>query len=315
MNDSTTRSAVVLLLSVALLSAPGAVLAAGKKDQGREEARRLQQKVGALEQEKTQLSSEKSELENKLKNASEQVKRSSAAASRKQAELARSLQAAEEEKAALTAKLAAAEQKSAELGKALAETSASLKRTQGQLADAQAQHQQERALYTAKNESLHRAGVELIGLYRQKDWMSSLLQKEPLTGLKAVDAENMLDEYREKLDQEYVERQQDERRNMARQQAIAQIEEQQKAERERIAREQADREIYARVKATQQYELDWLAHAVAETIEVGATDEAGWERAQHQWNAKKKPAAEAKPRGDLERIARKVKTFFETTEW
>jgi len=48
---------------------------------------------------------------------------------------------------------------------------------------------------TTKNESLHRLGVALIKQYEEKSCLGSVLQREPLTQLKSVDVENMVDEF------------------------------------------------------------------------------------------------------------------------
>ena len=54
----------------------------------------------------------------------------------------------------------------------------------------------------SKNQAQHRYGMELLEKYQNKGCTSALLQKEPFTGLKQVQIENMLELYREKLDQQ-----------------------------------------------------------------------------------------------------------------
>lgn len=51
-----------------------------------------------------------------------------------------------------------------------------------------------------KNLEMYQANVELMELYRSKGPIKSLLQAEPVTGLKSVAIENTLQEYRLKLD-------------------------------------------------------------------------------------------------------------------
>ncbi|MCK6371918.1 MAG: hypothetical protein L6Q83_11475 [Gammaproteobacteria bacterium] len=55
-----------------------------------------------------------------------------------------------------------------------------------------------------KNLQLYEANVELLALYRNKGAWSALLQREP-TGLKNVEIENVLQEYRLKLDDSLTE--------------------------------------------------------------------------------------------------------------
>ncbi|HKJ09757.1 MAG TPA: hypothetical protein VKA76_11795 [Gammaproteobacteria bacterium] len=50
-----------------------------------------------------------------------------------------------------------------------------------------------------KNIKLYEANVDLLKRYADKGVMAALLQKEPVTGIKQVKVENILQEYREKL--------------------------------------------------------------------------------------------------------------------
>jgi len=57
----------------------------------------------------------------------------------------------------------------------------------------------------AKNLKLYEYNVELMNIYADKGVMDSLLQREPFTGIKQVEVENILEEYSYKLDQQKVE--------------------------------------------------------------------------------------------------------------
>lgn len=57
----------------------------------------------------------------------------------------------------------------------------------------------------AKNLKLYEYNVELMNVYASKGVMDSLLQREPFTGIKQVEVENILEEYGYKLDQQKVE--------------------------------------------------------------------------------------------------------------
>jgi chromosome segregation ATPase len=52
----------------------------------------------------------------------------------------------------------------------------------------------------AKNEKLYAYGTELLAAYQRKGPLDALLQREPLLGLKQVEIDNVLQEYRDKLD-------------------------------------------------------------------------------------------------------------------
>jgi chromosome segregation ATPase len=57
----------------------------------------------------------------------------------------------------------------------------------------------------AKNLKLYEYNVDLMNIYADKGVMDSLLQREPFTGIKQVEIENILEEYSYKLDQQKVE--------------------------------------------------------------------------------------------------------------
>jgi len=56
----------------------------------------------------------------------------------------------------------------------------------------------------AKNLKLYEYNVELMNVYARKGVMDSLLQREPFTGIKSVEVENILEEYSYKLDGQKV---------------------------------------------------------------------------------------------------------------
>ena len=261
------------LLALALVSAAGSAVAANDKKDGKDQARRLQQKINALEQEKSQLVQAKSQMEGQLKETTEQfnqAKRSVEAANRKGSSLDKALKAAEDDKAELEEKLAKAEQKLVETEKTLAETAGILRQTQESKSQIEASltlRTQEFSACSTKNESLHRLGVALIKQYEEKSCLGSVLQREPLTQLKSVDIENMVEEYREKLDQELVNQRLEERQKLAQQKADAQNAEQQKAEREKAERLKAEQEKAERLKAKQQKNLDRITRKVKEFFE------------------------------------------------
>ena len=192
------------LLILVLAASAGQAFASDRKDS---QSRKLLQRINSLEQEKAQLSQANSQLEDQVKSVTEQLnqaRQNAEAANRKGASLEKALKAADDEKAELSGKLAQSEQQLNETSEILHTTQEARDRLQSSLDE----HLQELSACTAKNESLHRVGTELIKQYEEKSCLTTILQKEPLTQLKSAEAENMLEEYRDKLDQELIARQQ-----------------------------------------------------------------------------------------------------------
>jgi hypothetical protein len=64
--------------------------------------------------------------------------------------------------------------------------------------------QEELRLCTSKNLDLYQASLDLLDSYEEKGVWDAMMQREPVTGLKRVDVENRIEEYRRKLDQMQV---------------------------------------------------------------------------------------------------------------
>jgi chromosome segregation ATPase len=64
--------------------------------------------------------------------------------------------------------------------------------------------QEELRLCTRKNLDLYQASLELLDSYEEKGVWDAMMQREPVTGLKRVDVENRIEEYRRRLDQMQV---------------------------------------------------------------------------------------------------------------
>jgi septal ring factor EnvC (AmiA/AmiB activator) len=273
------RSATVMLQALLILVlATGFAIAASDKKEGKDQARRLQQKINVLEQQNSQLIQAKSQLEGQIKEVTDHLNRakhSIEAANRKGASLDQELKKAEDDKAELAGKLSQSEQKLTEAEEALRVTQAARNQLEANLSE----RNQDLSTCTTKNESLHRVGVELIKKYQEKSCLSSVLQNEPLTQLKSAEAENMLDEYREKLDQELVNQQQAGLQNPPQQKAEAQKAEAQKAEAQKAEAQKIEPVMVEAKKAEQ-----------SEYLKVKQQD-------------------------NLDGITRKVKKFFENMEW
>ena len=260
--------ALALALALGLSVAMGQAGAADDK-KGGEQLRRLQQRLHAVEQEKSQLVQGKSELDGQLKDGADklvQARRSADAAGRQRAVLEKELKATVGDKDALAGKLAEAEKALAETAQRLGETTALLRAAEA------AKRQLETNLATrtlalsecvAKNASLHGLGVTLLRQYEEKTCFGNGMQRELLTQIKRVGVENMVDEYRDKLDLEQINQQQQDRQLLARQKA---------EEAARLAKEQAERisnekEKTAKLKARQQNDLDKMTRKMKDVLE------------------------------------------------
>ncbi len=268
--QSRQNQIIAPLLVLSLLS--GTAVAANKDD-GKEQARRFQQKIRALEQEKAQLLQDKLELDGKVKESSAQIdhaKRNADAATRKGSALDRELKVAEEEKAALTDKLAKSEQKLAETQATLETTAATLRQTQelkSQLDASLAQRNQEFTVCSAKNDNLYKLGLTMGKQCEEKGFLSGLLSKEPLTQLKRVEDENSLEEYRDKLDQSLMEQTPEERQKIVREKAEAEKAAQERLERQQARKLKAEQEQAASVSTKEQRSLDRWARKAKDMFE------------------------------------------------
>lgn len=198
---------VVLLVVGALLS--GSAIASDKKaNREREMLRRAQIELQQAREQSAALEAEK----NKSVKELEQVSKSGKAAEAKAARLARELKEEQAQRGQMETELAAAKQRLAELESKVAELTGSLDETRRTLAGTEAakknlegiktRNEREIALCEDKNKSLYQVGRDLMVRYEKKSCEDVLAQREPFTGLKRVEVENLMEEYRDKLDEQ-----------------------------------------------------------------------------------------------------------------
>lgn len=199
------RNWLLLSLSAALLALPAHAADKAGKDQ----TKRVQQQLRKAEQEKTQLLQQKTEIEGQLKDSQEkaaEAERRAEAAAQRGSRLIRELGAIKAEKEALAsagkAELAALSAKLAEAERKLAE-----QRQEKQTLDAAfARQKTALSVCTERNAALHKLGNEVLDHYEQKGCLTSVLQAEPFTQLQRVKIENLIEDYRDKLDASKVDR-------------------------------------------------------------------------------------------------------------
>ena len=165
----------------------------------RQEKTALEEKLASFEQEKAKLAQEKKKLAGQISGA--QARAESEGTQRQQLQL--SLDIMTEQKETL-------QTQKAELDQRLAELTTKQTNTENELTQAQAQKKQmESTLVTRdqqvtlcedKNFKLYQHGRNLIEQCRDRSATDVMLRLEPFTGIKQVEIENLLEEYRDKLD-------------------------------------------------------------------------------------------------------------------
>lgn len=206
----TPSRLLVLCACVAFTAIPAQ--AQSKKDQ--EQVRRLRQQVQQLQQAQdsqqaaaAKANQDKAAAEAELKKARDEAGAVKATASRRAAMLARDLQAATTERDDLRTRLADTQAQLEKASAALAQTRDRLAERDGQLGRLQADHQTQSASFDTcqtRNAQLYTLGSELLDRYANKGVREVLSTGEPFTQIKRVQLENLVDEYRHKLDQQRV---------------------------------------------------------------------------------------------------------------
>ncbi len=175
--------------------------AASNKDQKRERQalRRVQQQLNEIQQQKVAVDQEKTELEEALGKAHDEAesrKRSAASAAAKASRLEKEIDAANTEAADLRSRLHEAVKQNEEL-------SAQRKQLEQDIRDTAAEgakQSDQRKLCETNNDELYRIGLELVDWYATKGAFNAILEAEPFTGMRRVEMENLLENYREKLE-------------------------------------------------------------------------------------------------------------------
>lgn len=171
---------------------------------------RAQSLLKQLAQEKAQLQADNVKLQAQVAAAEREGKRAESERENLEADLAASGREKDQVNTKLThtgERLQKVEQRLREIVdqyKQLAaehkETLAAKQRVEGELASTKAELDDAER----KNLALYQANVELLDKFSKKGPFEALLQKEPLTGIKQVEIENLLQEYQYKLeDQRY----------------------------------------------------------------------------------------------------------------
>jgi len=196
--------------------------AAEKKDKAAREAqRRMALMKQQMEAEKAELQAgfdkQKAELEGKVQESEKSAnaaRGSLSAAKRRHAELESELETLRKQKLELEsaklksdASLAETREQLESTRKTLAETQRDLRTNESQrqaLSKSLTQRDNNLASCTEKNNQLHAFGLELVKIYEKPSLYEAILRTERFTQIKRVELENILQDYRDKLDAQRV---------------------------------------------------------------------------------------------------------------
>jgi chromosome segregation ATPase len=209
MRNSNYPAALAVLIAMAVAASPAF---AGDKE--REAMRRMQIMQQQFSDEKAALEQTNNSLTQQVGELTKQtdgVKQRSAQSERQRAALARELGTARSAQAAARAEVVALQEKLKQMEAAqttlVAQQKQSTEQDQKQVALAQkavAQRGQALGVCEQKNLKLYQLNREILTQYRDKSVLGALTQVEPLTGIESVRMENILQEYRDKLDAQKV---------------------------------------------------------------------------------------------------------------
>lgn len=203
-------SLAIVLGGILLLAATAPVQAAPKKDPAKEAVRRVQMELKQAQDEKAALEQTKIDLDKELD-----------ALKKKSGDLASSAARANQSKAALEKQVEALQLDKTKLSEEVAQLKKDLLDTQTVVRDTSNKLQQETSLKQrlehdlsargkaldvceTKNKTLYQYHVELINRAQNRGSLDVLLENEPVLGFKRVQIENLLEEYRDKLDEQKI---------------------------------------------------------------------------------------------------------------
>lgn len=200
---------VVSFLAGSLL--PEAMAASNKDSKERQALRRVQVQLNEMQQQKSALEQEKASLAEQteeMKKKTTSLEADAAKANVRRIALDKELEGLRKEKSDISEKYQDAAKGLQEMTSKHSEALQALQRKEQEIkryeAEVSRQTRQNQMCET-KNAKLYQVNVEQMDKYQSKGVFGALLQAEPFTQLKSVEVENLLQEYRDKLDAQRVE--------------------------------------------------------------------------------------------------------------
>jgi len=203
-------SLVVLIGGVLLLAGVAPAQAAAKKDPAKQALRRLQAELKQVQDQKAALEQEKADhgqaLEALKKKAGEQAS-AAARANHGKAVLEKEAEALRQDKTKLSEEVERLKKELTESQMAMRETSQNLRQETSQkqrLEQNLGARSKELESCQEKNKTIYQYHVELLNRAQNRGSLSVLLEAEPVFGFKRVQIEKLMEEYRDKLDEQKV---------------------------------------------------------------------------------------------------------------
>ena len=164
--------------------------------------RRTQEALHQAQSDNADLLKAKTDAEQKLQAAVKEIDAAKNGTKAAQASLSAKLTSVEGAQADLAQKLADANERLAAANRSQADTARQLSARESELAQIKQSLEQSKASNVScedKNLKLFTYGQEVLERYRTKGVWAALSQKDPVLGLKEVDVENVVQEYRLKM--------------------------------------------------------------------------------------------------------------------
>ncbi|MGY1488787.1 hypothetical protein ACW4YW_05175 [Methylobacillus pratensis] len=185
---------------------------ADSKDKAaKQQERRMRQMMQQVQAEKEQLQSQFEQEKAKLKQEAEaeqvksnELKSSVASASRRNAVLSAEIEELRKEKAAMQSSSQALQAKLEEAQQQLANAQDAIRKGEAERGNMQAvivKKQQQLNASREKNDRLYDFGLQLIKIYEKPSLYQKVIRDEPFTQLKRVELENILQDYKDKIDE------------------------------------------------------------------------------------------------------------------
>lgn len=201
-----------LLMAGVFAGVSTAAWSADSKDKAaKQQERRMRQMMQQVQAEKEQLQSQFEQEKAKLKQESEaeqakrnELKSSVAHASRRNAVLSAEIEALRKEKADMQASSQALQAKLEEAQQQLAHAQDAMRKGEAERGNMQAvivKKQQQLNASREKNDKLYDFGLQLIKVYEKPSLYQKVMRDEPFTQLKRVELENILQDYKDRIDE------------------------------------------------------------------------------------------------------------------
>ena len=200
------------LSAILLLAAAAPAQAANKRDPNKEALRRMQMQVKQVEDEKAAIEQDKALLSKQLdtlQKKSGELISAAARANQRKTKLEKEIQTLQQDQSKAVERVA-------QLNKELGESQLALRDTRQNLQqETNLKQRLEQSLSTGnknleicetKNQKLYQYHVELINRAQNRGSLDVLLEAEPVLGFKRVEIENLLEEYRDKVDAQKINR-------------------------------------------------------------------------------------------------------------